>query len=71
MPRYDVGLEVEPWRETRLRCGIGHHYRGRVRVVRLTGYDMDGLAFLYPPSREFFPNTCVVCGLKTWTEESE
>lgn len=58
--------EVEPPRAVRLRCGIGHVYLGRVRVVRVQGHDVDGEAFWYPPSNEYDPDSCVVCGLKTW-----
>jgi hypothetical protein len=61
-------LEVEPWREARLRCGIGHVQRGRVRMVQDTGYNSDGEAFLYPPAHDYDPKTCVVCGLIIWTD---
>jgi hypothetical protein len=30
---------------------------------------MDGEPFWYPVSDEYDPETCVVCGLKTWARE--
>jgi hypothetical protein len=41
-----------------------------VRLVQRQGYDMDGEGFLYPPSDDFDPPTCVVCGLKTWKRDA-
>jgi hypothetical protein len=59
--------EIEPWRDARLRCGIGHTYGGRVRVVEDQGHDMDGETLWYPPRNDYDPDRCIVCGLKTWT----
>jgi hypothetical protein len=59
--------EVQNWRDVRLRCGIGHEYRGRVRLVRRRSHDMDGEELWSdPPENDFDPRTCVVCGLLTW-----
>lgn len=66
MPERHVVFNATPWEEARLECGIGHRYRGQVRSVQHKGYDMDGQGFLYPPSPDFDPKTCVVCGLMTW-----
>ncbi len=64
-------IEVEPWRETRLRCGIGHEYRGSVRSIKTIAADMDGEPFYSGPYKEFDPPRCVVCGLRTWTTTNE
>lgn len=60
--------EVEPWRDARLRCALGHEYRGRVRVVQRQAHDMDGEPLWSSPAHEYDPATCVVCGLRTWSE---
>lgn len=60
--------EVKPWRGAKLVCGIGHTYAGKVRVVERQGQDMDGDRFWHPPFSEYEPDTCVVCGLKTWSQ---
>lgn len=58
--------EVEPWRVARLKCGIGHAYGGRVRMVEVQG-SREGEIFWYPPSREYDADRCIVCGLLTWS----
>ena len=67
--------EVEPWREARLTCGIGHTSRGRVRVVQewvRRGVHADSDMGWSDPRQEFDPKTCLVCGLLTWkAEDSE
>jgi hypothetical protein len=63
--------ELQPFRDARLRCGIGHLQRGRVRVVQDQGTDMDGEHFWYPPSDHYDPETCIVCGLKIWSASDE
>lgn len=68
MRRNAIAVVLTPWADTRLRCGIGHEYAGRVQRVQRQGIDMDGEGFLYPPESDFDPAKCVVCGLVTWTE---
>lgn len=56
--------ELEPWAETKLRCGIGHVVTGRVRRVRhwrQGEYSND--EWLDQPTDEYDPERCVVCGL--------
>jgi hypothetical protein len=60
--------ELEPWRDARLRCGIGHEYSGRVRKVERERFDMDGESLWSGGEHEYDPDHCVVCGLMTWTE---
>jgi len=59
----------EDWRDVRLVCGIGHHYRGKTRKTQRKYYDMDGDPMWSEPFDAFDPDTCVVCGLKTWSIE--
>jgi hypothetical protein len=66
MSRLGTVIEVEPWRETTLRCGIGHTYRGRVRQVKWQTFDMDGEPMWQGPADDFDPEMCIVCGLLTW-----
>jgi hypothetical protein len=61
-------IQIEQWCPTRLRCSIGHEYRGRVRTVRHRAFDMDGEPLWQDPTPQYEPDTCVVCGLKTWTD---
>lgn len=55
---------VDPWRETKLKCGIGHVVSGRVRVVQRLERDPEGFEVWREPTHEYDPDTCVVCGLK-------
>jgi len=66
MTKLATGI-VENWRDARLRCGIGHEYGGRVRVVTDTSFDMDGDPIQQPPRDDFDPDRCIVCGLLTWS----
>jgi hypothetical protein len=56
--------EVVEWLDARLVCGIGHTQAGRVRTVQYLQADMDGHLSFRDPTREYDPDTCVVCGLK-------
>jgi hypothetical protein len=58
--------ELEPWRDARLKCAIGHEYAGRVRTVQHV-FQSDCGPIEQPPSKEFDPPRCVVCGLVTNT----
>lgn len=64
-------LEIEPWVDAKLRCGIGHVVSGRVRVIRKFYPDREGmtnpetgLTGSYGQAQdEYDPDRCVVCGL--------
>jgi hypothetical protein len=65
--------EVEPWRDVRLRCAIGHRYPGRMRTVRQwsrLGFHADSEVGWGEPTEDFDPKTCVVCGLITYATET-
>lgn len=63
--------EIEPWRDSRLVCGIGHVVSGRVRRVRhwRQGEYSDD-EWLDEPTDEFDPSRCVVCGLRIHRREA-
>lgn len=63
--------EVTPWREARVRCGIGHVYRGRVRQIQRQAADMDGECFWQDAVPEYDPPRCVVCGLYAFSEVTD
>ncbi len=55
--------EVEPWRDTKLKCGIGHIVSGRVRRVRYLRCTPEGDLWWDQPTDAYDPERCVVCGL--------
>ena len=64
-PRTTKCRQIAPWRDTRLKCGIGHEYRGQVRTVEFNGHDMDGDELWHGGQPDYNPRTCIVCGLLT------
>lgn len=62
---------LSPWVERRLQCGLGHRVSGLLRRVQHEGHSIDGDAFWYPPSNDYDPKRCVVCGLVIWNVAEE
>lgn len=57
--------------QAHVMCGIGHVVRANVFDAVYRYPDMDGDLMAPFTMREYDPPTCVVCGLKLWSEKAD